>query len=113
MRRLSGRAVVAVLALGGGYMAARSLGLALPEGPAPAEPSGALAEPAAPNGGSREGDALVARVLATLESWPNVASQFRQLLRVGDAPLTGMGEYWQLGIGNQRKTCWQWQTMVG
>ncbi|HYO25023.1 MAG TPA: hypothetical protein VEQ85_08735, partial [Lacipirellulaceae bacterium] len=71
------------------------------------------AEPAAPNGGSREGDALVARVLATLESWPNVASQFRQLLRVGDAPLTGMGEYWQQGIGNQRKTCWQWQTMVG
>ena len=41
-----------------------------------------------------------------------MAAQFRQSLRLGDEPLTGAGEYWQQGVGNSRRTCWQWKTLV-
>jgi hypothetical protein len=52
------------------------------------------------------------RALAALERWPNLAGRFRQAMRVGDELQSAVGEYWQEGVGIQRRTCWQWQTLV-
>jgi hypothetical protein len=121
LRRFSGRLAMGVLAIVGGYGAARYLGLKLPgekPGPAPAvAPIAVTQTNAVPvltgAGAEASGNALMTRVLATLENWPNVAARFRQSLRIGDRSLHGGGEYWQRGVGNQRLTCWQWQAKVG
>lgn len=114
MRRFSGRVVVAALAVVGGYAAARSLQLKLPA--TPATPQAARSTAPAPEvllaDVPSDGDALIRSVLKALEHWPNIAAQFRQSLHIGDVLLTGTGGYWQRGIGNQRCTCWQWQTLV-
>ncbi len=114
MRLLPRRAVVAVLALVGGYFAARFFALKLPVG----EPA-VVGVPASSGESSPElahvdpdGDALVAGVLARLERWPNLAARYRQSVRVGEELQSGVGEYWQEGVGNTRRTCWQWQTLI-
>jgi hypothetical protein len=51
-------------------------------------------------------------VLDTLERRPNIAAKLRQSVRIGDDRLTGEGEYWQQGSGNQRRTRWELKTLV-
>jgi hypothetical protein len=114
LRRFSRSIVVAVIAVVGGFLIARSLQLKLPESPAARTPPHTSA-PAPENelvGVPQDGEALIAKVLATLESWPNVKANFRQSLRIGDKPLAGSGEYWQRDVGNDRLMSWQWQTLV-
>jgi hypothetical protein len=109
--------IVAALAVVGGYLLASSLGLKHGgstsgggAGSAPtANHSARASELASPE---TDGNALITRVLAQLERWPNVAAKFRQVVRLEDDPLHGTGEYWQQGVGNQRRTCWRWQTQV-
>ncbi len=119
MRRFSSRLAMGVLAIAGGYAAARSLGLKMQgERPAPTVAPMAVTQtdavPGATGAGAEaNGNALMTRVLATLENWPNVAARFRQSLRIGDRSLHGGGDYWQHGVDNQRLTCWQWQAKVG
>jgi hypothetical protein len=114
LRLFPRRAVVAVAALVGGYFVAQFIEETLPDrAPAPGgvSASGAATPSELPNVGDN-GDALVARVLATLERWPNLTAKFRQTVRIADEPQAGAGDYWQQGVGNQRRTCWQWQTLI-
>jgi hypothetical protein len=113
-RRLPRRALVALLAIAGGYAAARALQLKLPaDGPAAVDAttvsSGDPALLAAVDG---DGNALLLRSLTNLERWPNLYARYRQAVRVGEDLQSGVGEYWQRGVGNTRCTCWQWQTVV-
>jgi hypothetical protein len=111
------RVGVAVLAIVGGYFVARSLELNFPAAP-PAAGGRAPGSSGGSGAGAElarikaDGDELITRVLATLERWPNVKARFRQSLRVGEELQTGLGDYWQQGVGNQRRTCWQWQTLI-
>ncbi len=114
MRRFSRRFVVAALAVVGGYFAARMLATRTTHSAAPASGSSAAVTPgaSASAGAWEDGNALVDRVLATVDRRPNIAARFRQLLRIGEQPMSGAGEYWQQGIGNTRRTCWRWTTLV-
>jgi hypothetical protein len=114
LRRFSGRLIVAALAIVGGYFVAGAVGLKLPTGDDRGSDPGASVAAASSElaDGESDGNALMTRVVKTLEHWPNVAAQFRQVVRIADEPLSGAGEYWQQGVGNQRRTCWQWQTLV-
>jgi hypothetical protein len=113
LRRFTSRLVVAALAVVGGYFAAQMLATR-DASPVPQAQQAATSLGASNDGATTwvEGNALIDRVLATLERRPNIAAQFRQLLQVGAEPLSGAGEYWQQGVGNTRRTCWQWKTMV-
>jgi hypothetical protein len=114
LRRFSRSIVVAALAVVGGFLIARSLQLKLPASSAARTPPRTTEQ--APEAElvdvPQDGEALMTTVLATLERWPNVKASFRQSLRIADKPLAGSGEYWQQGVGNQRRTSWQWQTLV-
>jgi hypothetical protein len=114
LRRFSRSIVLAALAVVGGYMVARSLQLKLPESPQARTPPHTTES--APESElvdvPQDGEALIATVLATLERWPYVKASFRQSLRIGQKPLAGSGEYLQQGVGNERRTSWQWQTLV-
>jgi hypothetical protein len=104
---------VAVLALVGGYAIARSLELKLPiESASSSVTPTTVATSSELAGVDPNGDAVMKRALGALERWPNLAGRFRQSMRVGDELQSGIGEYWQQGVGNQRRTCWQWQTLV-
>jgi hypothetical protein len=112
LRRFANRLILAALAIVGGYFAASALaewqrGKASPRAATPVASTPATA------GSWTDGNALVGRVLATLERRPNIAARFRQSLRIGEEQLAGDGEYWQQGVGNTRRTCWQWKTLLG
>lgn len=113
MRRFTSRLVVAALAVVGGYFAAQMLAKRR-SSLAPKTQQASTERGASSEGATTwvEGNALIDRVLATLELRPNIAAQFRQWLQVGAEPLSGAGEYWQQGVGNTRRTCWRWKTMV-
>lgn len=114
MRPFPRRAVVAALAIVGGFFAARMFGLKLPDS-APIRrgvSTDGQVTPADQAQLDADGNALMSRVLATLERWPNVAAKFRQTVRIADQPQAGAGEYWQQGVGNLRRSCWQWQTLI-
>jgi hypothetical protein len=111
LRRFTSRVLVAALAVVGGYFAAQMLSQRGPAG-APVDDDAAAGEAAAAAVAGLDGNTLVGRVLDTLERRPNIAADFRQSLQIGDDPLSGVGEYWQQGVGNQRRTCWQWTTLV-
>jgi hypothetical protein len=112
LRRFTSRLVVAVLAVVGGYFAAQML--ATRQSSRFRRPSVHPRRWRSSDGATSwvDGNALVDRVLTTLERRPNVAAHFRQWLQVGVEPLSGAGEYWQQGVGNTRRTCWQWKTMI-
>jgi hypothetical protein len=112
--RLPRRAVVAVLAIVGGYAAARALQLKLPvDGPEAVDATTvASADPSQLAAVDADGNALLLRSLNNLERWPNVRARYRQAVRVGEELQSGVGGYWQTGVGNTRCTCWQWQTVV-
>ena len=115
MRRLTGRVVVAALAVGGGYLAARLLAPSWspPVRPAPTIGTATPTLPAvAPTGPIGEGNEVIRNALATLEVRPNVAAKVRQSIRYGSQQLSGTGAYWQQDVGNLRRTCWQLQTIV-
>ena len=57
-------------------------------------------------------DSFAIRVLATLERWPNISARVRHQVRIGEHVLTGTGRYWQLGVGNERRTRLELQTQV-
>jgi hypothetical protein len=114
LRRFSSRIVVAALAVVGGYFAARMLATDWP-GPSARVDGGPVTVAAGVHGAAdawSDGNALLERVLAKVEWRPNLAARFRQSLRLGDDPLSGAGEYWQQGVGNTRRSCWQWTTLV-
>jgi hypothetical protein len=118
LRRLTIKLAAAILAVAGGYYAARLLAPAtgrqpdavaadaLPSPSAPVEP--AAIEAAA----SGDGEKLVLMVLETLERRPNIAAKVRQSMRVGKERLTGEGDFWQQGLGNQRRTRWELKTAL-
>jgi hypothetical protein len=113
LRRFTSRLVVAALAVVGGYFAAQMVATtqsSVPQAHRASSSMGASSDAATSSW--VDGNALVDRVLMTLERRPNVAAHFRQWLQVGVEPLAGAGEYWQQGVGNTRRTCWQWKTMV-
>jgi len=62
---------------------------------------------------SGEGDALILGALKRLELYPCIAATVRQSMRVGRERFTGEGAYWQLGVGNLRKTRWELKTLLG
>jgi hypothetical protein len=109
---------VAILAVAGGYYAARLLA---PATDRQADGIGAdiLLSPQEPDkppilDGSASGDGqkLVLMVLETLERRPNIAAKVRQSMRVGKERLTGEGDFWQQGLGNQRRTRWELKTAL-
>lgn len=113
MRPFPRRAAVAVLALAGGYAVARSLDLRIPaDAPTTAVAPSATTSSGELVGVDPNGDIVMKRALSALERWPNLAGRFRQAMRVGDELQSGVGEYWQEGVGPQRRMCWQWQTLV-
>jgi hypothetical protein len=111
LRRFTGRVLVAALAVVGGYFAAQMLSQRGPAG-APANGDASAVETAGAAVAGLDGNTLVGRVLDMLERRPNIAADFRQSLQIGDDPLSGVGQYWQQGVGNQRRTCWQWTSLV-
>ena len=118
MRRFTSRAIIALLAIVGGYWAAHTLA-PLAMSPLEGEKPDALAQ--APTvmsvsvaAGGPSGDQLVQEVInRSLERRPNIAAQVRQLVRIGDERLNGKGSYWQQGVGNLRRTRWELETHVG
>jgi hypothetical protein len=118
LRRFTTKLVIALLAIGGGYWAARTLAplaiepLNLAEAPAVLQ-TPTLTSVSVPAGGP-SGDQLVQEVInRSLERRPNIAAHVRQLVRVGDERLNGKGSYWQQGLGNLRRTRWELETHVG
>jgi hypothetical protein len=105
---------MAALAVGGGYWAAMTLAPATSK-PTPVAPLAAVevststSGEAAASGGEEQ---LILEVLETLERRPNIAAKIRQSVRIGDDRLTGEGEFWQQGVGNQRRTRWELTTLV-
>jgi hypothetical protein len=109
LRRLTPKLVVAALAVGAGYAGARVLWPAK-------SPAMALATPTPAAAGSVDlgfgaGDAIVSQALDYLDRRPNIAVKVRQSLRLDGQQLSGSGAYWHQGRGNQRRTCWQLQTL--
>ena len=118
MRRFTSRAIIALLAIGGGYWAAQTLAplaLAPLEGEKPDVPMQApTVMPVSVAAGGPSGDQLVQEVISrSLERRPNIAAKVRQLVRVGEERLRGQGTYWQQGVGNLRRTRWELETLVG
>lgn len=119
MRRLTGKVVIAALAIGGGYAGARALwpakapalSLATPA-VIPISQTGATGNRGSVAMTAGAGDATVAQALDYLERRPNIAAKVRQAIRLEGQQLTGSGAYWQQGRGNQRRTCWQLQTLA-
>lgn len=58
------------------------------------------------------GNAFVTRVLAMLERRPNIAARVRHRVRLGEQVLTGKGDYWQQGLGDERRTRLEVHTLV-
>lgn len=58
------------------------------------------------------GDYFMAKVLATLHRRPSVAARLRQQSRIYGEKVMGTGNYWQLGVGLQRRTKWAMQLQV-
>lgn len=117
MRRFTSRAIIAVLAIGGGYWAAQTLAplaMAPLEGEKPDAPMTApTVMPVSAAGGGPSGDQLVQEVInRSLERRPNIAAKLRQLVRIGDEVLRGKGSYWQQGVGNLRRTRWELETTL-
>jgi hypothetical protein len=118
LRRFTTRAIIALLAIGGGYWAAQTLA---PLAMAPLDPAAplpptlsAMVTPVALPAGGPSGDQLVQEMISrSLERRPNITAKVRQMVRVGDERLTGQGKYWQQGIGNLRRTRWELETLVG
>jgi hypothetical protein len=102
---------IAALAVAGGFGGAMML--APTDAKSPKPPVAAIAvEGAAPQGISGNEEQLVLEVLETLERRPNIAAALRQSMRLGVDRLTGEGQYWQQGVGNQRRTRWELTTLV-
>ncbi len=59
-----------------------------------------------------EGDRFLAEVLATLQRRASVSARLRHQARLYDDTVMGSGKYWQLGVGNQRRTRWEMQSQV-
>jgi hypothetical protein len=57
-------------------------------------------------------DQLILEVLETLERRPNIAAKLRQSVRLSHGRLSGEGEFWQQGVGNQRRTRWDLTMLV-
>jgi hypothetical protein len=118
LRRLTLKLFVAMLAIGGGYGAAQWLAPASQTKPASEEALATSKQPAAivgtalPSTASGDGEKLVLMVLETLERRPNIAAKVRQSVRVGRERLTGEGDFWQQGLGNQRRTRWELKTAL-
>ena len=117
MRRFTSRAIIAVLAIGGGYWAAQTLAplaMAPLEGEKPDAPMTVpTVMPVSAAGGGPSGDQLVQEVInRSLERRPNIAAKLRQLVRIGDEVLRGKGSYWQQGVGNLRRTRWELETTL-
>jgi hypothetical protein len=113
LRPFPRRAALAVLAIAGGYAIARSFELRMPVETKSSLPASTTVVTGGELAGvDPSGDVVLTRALAALERWPNVAGRFRQSMRVGDELQSGRGDYWQQGVGNQRRTYWQWQTRV-
>jgi hypothetical protein len=114
LRRFSRHAIAAALIVVGGYVAAHLMArwrtgpAGSSHGTLPRRDSAASEQ----DGVAGDGDELVREVLAALERWPNVSAKFRQTLRIGDDRLSGAGQYWQRGVGNQRRTRLEWKTAV-
>jgi outer membrane lipoprotein-sorting protein len=107
---------VAALAIGGGYDGARMLAPRTPGAPAAPAPATTVVASSAAAGASTaaggDGEQLIRRMVETLERRPNIAARLRQSLHVGNERLTGEGEYWQQGRGNQRRTRWDAETLI-
>jgi hypothetical protein len=117
LRRFTSRAIIAVLAIGGGYWAAQTLAplaMAPLEGEKPDAPMTVpTVMPVSAAGGGPSGDQLVQEVInRSLERRPNIAAKLRQLVRIGDEVLRGKGSYWQQGVGNLRRTRWELETTL-
>jgi hypothetical protein len=116
LRRFTVKLAMAALAVGGGYWGAQWLARASREpGSLPASPtapavSNSDLSPAVASGES--GDSLVLKVLDTLERRPNIVAKVRHSLMLGDRRLSGEGEFWQQGVGNQRRSRWDVKTLV-
>jgi hypothetical protein len=76
------------------------------EGPTAIEPT--ASEPAAVFSGHQ----LLSETLSVMQRRPNVHAKVRQHLQLTSQELQGLGEYWQQGVGNQRRSRWQVQTQV-
>ncbi|QDT00564.1 hypothetical protein [Adhaeretor mobilis] len=61
---------------------------------------------------SGDGNRFVAETLETIERSINIVAKVRQRVHLGSSELTGTGQYWQQGAGNQRRTRWSLQTLV-
>lgn len=117
MRRFTTKAIIALLAIGGGYWAAQTLA---PLAMAPLtvdQPSAVMQAPTvmpvSVAAGGPSGDQLVQEVInRSLERRPNIAAKVRQLVRIGDEVLRGKGSYWQQGVGNLRRTRWELETTL-
>lgn len=59
-----------------------------------------------------EGDRFLVEVLATLQRRASVSARLRHQARLYDDTVMGSGKYWQLGVGNQRRTRWEMQSQV-
>jgi hypothetical protein len=130
LRRFTTRLAMAALAIGGGYWAARTLAPSNQPGPSPPGQGGpavaglvgadavsssqaaSTADPVLEASASGDGEKLILTVLETLERRPNIAAKVRQSMRVGSDRLTGEGEFWQQGVGNQRRTRWELKTVL-
>lgn len=118
MRRLTPKLIIAVLAVGGGFLVAQAVAPLIKE-PQPAglattaAPAATITNASVPSVGP-SGDQLVQEVInRSLERRPNIAAKVRQVVRVDEERLSGQGTYWQQGVGNLRRTRWELETMVG
>ena len=118
MRRFTTKAIIGVLAIGGGYWAAQTLA---PLAMAPSEKPVRLPGLAAPTvveaagaAANQSGDQLMDQVIRrSLERRLSIVAKVRQTVRVDEERLSGQGTYWQEGIGNLRRTRWELETKIG
>jgi hypothetical protein len=123
LRRFTKKLAVAVLAVIGGYWAARvATPLVIPEadGPQVSKATPVATELSVPasdstrSTASGSGDALITEVLNRVEhNRPNVMAKVRQSMRTGHDRFTGEGAYWQQNVGNLRKSRWELKTLIG
>ena len=98
----------------GGVFVAPASNAQQPVSPPQTEAAGVSQPPTEAAGASRrgEGNELATRVLAMLERRPNIAARVRHRIRLGDEVLAGTGRYWQQGLGDERRTRLEVQTLV-
>jgi len=110
LRRFTKNLAAAALAIGGGYCGAQMLASRPMTTPDVAGAASVGTDAGSIHHGS--GDELILKSLDALERRPNIAARLRHSLRLGPQRLAGEGQFWQQGLGNQRRTRWEVKTLV-